>query len=54
MLAGERDIGRVTSAAFSPRFGRVVGLGYVHRDFAGRGTNVTILWNDARIEAVVQ
>ena len=32
----------------------VIGLGYVHRDFTASGTNVTVLWNDARIKAVVQ
>jgi folate-binding protein YgfZ len=50
----DKDIGRVTSAAFSPNVNRVVGLGYVHRDFAASGTEVTVIWNDARIKAVVQ
>ena len=50
----DKDIGRVTSAAFSPSIERVIGLGYVHRDFTASGTNVTVLWNDARIKAVVQ
>jgi folate-binding protein YgfZ len=50
----DKDIGRVTSAAFSPNIARVIGLGYVHRDFTASGTNVTVLWNDARIKAVVQ
>ena len=38
-----REVGAVTSAAFSPRLGRAVALGYVHRDFAADGTAVTIL-----------
>src|SRR4030095_73490 len=46
--------GRVTSAAFSPNVNRVVGLGYVHRDFTESGTDVTVMWNDSRIKAVVQ
>jgi len=50
----DKDIGRVTSAAFSPNVNRVVGLGYVHRDFTERGTDVTVMWNDSRIKAVVQ
>jgi folate-binding protein YgfZ len=50
----DKDIGRVTSAAFSPTIDRVVGLGYVHRDFIASGTDVTVVWNDARIKAVVQ
>jgi tRNA-modifying protein YgfZ len=49
-----KEIGRVTSAAFSPSLARVVGLGYVHRDFVESGTNVTIVWNDAPIKAVVK
>lgn len=50
----DKDIGRVTSAAFSPGLNRVVGLGYVHRDFTAHGTDVTVVWNGARIKAVVQ
>jgi folate-binding protein YgfZ len=53
-LGEEKDIGRVTSAAFSPRANRVVGLGYVHRDYTAGGTDFTIVWKDARIKAVVQ
>jgi tRNA-modifying protein YgfZ len=50
----DRDIGRVTSSAFSPGLNKVVGLGYVHRDFFEPGTAITIVWNDARIVAVVK
>jgi folate-binding protein YgfZ len=50
----DKEIGRVTSAAFSPRFGRVVGLGYVHRDFAESGTEIAIVWKDTRVKAVVR
>ncbi|MBY0492763.1 MAG: hypothetical protein K2Y23_00990 [Cyanobacteria bacterium] len=50
----DRDIGRVTSAAFSPNLNRVVGLGYVHRDFTASDTEVTVMWNDSRIKAVVK
>jgi folate-binding protein YgfZ len=49
-----KDIGRVTSAAFSPGLDHVVGLGYVHRDFAERGTEIAVVWKDARIKALVQ
>jgi folate-binding protein YgfZ len=37
-----RDIGRVTSAAVSPRTGRVVALGYVHRDHSEPGTRLSV------------
>jgi folate-binding protein YgfZ len=50
----DKDVGRVTSAAFSPSINRVVGLGYVHRDFTAAGTEVTVVWNDARFKAIVQ
>ena len=53
-LRAGKDIGRVTSAAFSPSINKVVGLGYVHRDFADAGSEITIVWNDARIKAVVK
>jgi folate-binding protein YgfZ len=42
LLSGEREIGRVTSAAWSPAQGRPVALGYVHRDFAADGTQVAV------------
>jgi folate-binding protein YgfZ len=54
IFSAAKDIGRVTSSAFSPSLNKVVGLGYVHRDFVEPGTNVTVVWNDARIEAVVK
>jgi folate-binding protein YgfZ len=49
----DKDIGRVTSAAFSPSINRVVGLGYVHRDFTAAGSEVTVVWNESRIKATV-
>lgn len=53
IVSGDREIGRVTSAAFSPTLNQLVGLGYVHRDFVETGTNVTLVWDDARSEAVI-
>ena len=54
ILAGDRDVGRVTSAAFSPDQNAFVGLGYAHRDFVDRGTELTVVWNDARAQATIQ
>jgi tRNA-modifying protein YgfZ len=54
IFASAKDIGRVTSSAFSPSLNKVVGLGYVHRDFAAPDTNVTVVWNEARINAMVK
>lgn len=50
----DKDVGRVTSAAFSPSLNRVVGLGYVQRDFVEPGTELTIAWKDARVKVAVQ
>ena len=54
IMSFDKEIGRVTSAAFSPGMNRVLGLGYVHRDFTTSGTELTIVWKDAPIKAVVQ
>ena len=54
IFSSEKDVGRVTSSAFSPSLNKVIGLGYVHRDHADAGTALTIVWNDARITALVK
>lgn len=54
IVSFDKDVGRVTSAAFSPAINRVVGLGYVHRDFLAPGTEVTVVWNDARIKVGIR
>jgi len=40
--AGDREIGQVTSAAYSPALGSAIALGYVHRDFVAPGTAVIV------------
>lgn len=52
LWSGEREIGRVTSAADSPRFGAIA-LGYVQRDFAEPGTAVTVKRGGAEVAAKV-
>ena len=42
IVSGEREIGRVTSATWSPALSRPVALGYVHRDFVEAGTHVAV------------
>ncbi len=54
IFAASRDIGRVTSAAFSPGREAIVGLGYVHRDFVTPGTEVTVVWNNAPVKVTVE
>ncbi len=39
---GEREVGRVTSAVWSPRDRTVIALGYVHRDFAREGAALSL------------
>jgi tRNA-modifying protein YgfZ len=50
IFAGDREIGVVTSAAHSPRFGAIA-MGYLHRDFVEPGTVVDV--DAARSRAVV-
>jgi tRNA-modifying protein YgfZ len=40
LKAADREVGRLTSVAWSPRLGGIA-LGYVHRDFVEPGTEVT-------------
>jgi folate-binding protein YgfZ len=50
--AGDRDLGAVTSAAVSPRFGSIA-LGYVHRDFTEIGSRVSVQGPAGPVDAVV-
>ena len=40
--SGDREIGRITSATWSPALARPIALGYVHRDFTDAGTHVSV------------
>ena len=42
IVSGDREIGRVTSATWSPALARPIALGYVHRDFVEPGTQVAV------------
>lgn len=53
LWAGEKEIGRITSAVLSPALGRPIALGYLHHDFAHPGTVVVVLHGDRRLEAAV-
>lgn len=54
IVSADRDIGRVTSAVFSPARDAVVGLGYVHRDFVEAGTEVTVVRNDLGSKVIIE
>ena len=38
----DRDVGRITSAVWSPSLGTGIALGYVHRDFASAGSGLIV------------
>jgi folate-binding protein YgfZ len=42
ILADGRDVGHVTSAAFSSRLGKALALGYVRREFAAPGARLEV------------
>ncbi len=53
IVSGDRDIGRVTSAAFSPAQESLIGLGFVHRDFLESGTAITVRGDGESFDATV-
>jgi folate-binding protein YgfZ len=52
IASGDREIGRVTSATWSPALDRPIALGYVHRDFVAEGTAVGIEGTSAKVTAL--
>jgi len=52
--AGRGEIGRVTSAAWSPRLRRSVALAYLHRDFIAPETSVRVSCDGADLAAAVR
>ncbi len=53
LVAGDKEVGRVTSAALSPALGRAIALGYVHRDYLEPGTALEAVLGDHRTTATV-
>ena len=53
LVADGRDTGRITSAAVSPTSGRVIALGYVHRDAATLGRRVVARTADGEAAAEI-
>jgi folate-binding protein YgfZ len=51
--AGDRDVGRVTSAAWSPRTDGAIALAILHRDFLEPGTAVSIRHDEQELAAAV-
>jgi folate-binding protein YgfZ len=50
--SGEREVGRVTSRAFSPGLERPIALAYVHRDFVEPGTELNVDGHVAVVSAL--
>jgi folate-binding protein YgfZ len=42
LYAGDREVGKIRSAAWSPSLGRPVALAYAHRDFTDPGTELRV------------
>jgi len=53
IVDGDKDVGHVTSAVFSPSLAIPIALGYVHRDFTAPGSTVTIVGGDRRVPGTV-
>jgi folate-binding protein YgfZ len=51
--AGDREVGRITSAVLSPALARVIALGYVHRDFLEPATSLTVSSPAGQVPAIV-
>ena len=49
---GEENVGKITSAAFSPARGKVVGMAYIRRELAEPGTLLTVNNHAAEVRAL--
>ena len=49
----DKEIGRVTSSAFSPHLGRTIALGYVKYDYLAPSTSVKVAAGESRVSANV-
>ncbi len=50
---GERKVGHITSAVLSPALGKVIALGYLHRDCWERGTRLQTAASGTSVAAAV-
>ena len=53
LQADGKDVGRVTSAVFSPARSQPIALGYIHRDFVEPGSEVAVVHGGVPLRAVV-
>src|SRR6185503_3540981 len=52
LFSGEENVGKITSAAFSPALGRVVAMAYVRRELAEPGNSLTVDSHPAVVRAL--
>jgi tRNA-modifying protein YgfZ len=52
-LAGDRQVGAITSATESPKLGSALALGYVQRDHASAATPLSVNGSEARVYQAV-
>jgi folate-binding protein YgfZ len=52
LMQGEENGGKMTSAAFSPALGKVVGMAYLRRELAEPGTALTVNGHTAVVRAL--
>jgi aminomethyltransferase len=52
-MAGDKEMGWITSAALSPGLGRPIALGYVRRECNAPGSKVAVRAGDATLDAEV-
>jgi len=52
LFQGDQNIGKMTSAAFSPALGKVVGIAYMRRELAEPGTVLTVNGQPAVVRAL--
>ena len=53
LSSDDKEIGRVTSSAFSPRLGRTIALGYLKYDYLSPGTSVKVVSSEQEFPATV-
>ena len=52
LFQGDQDVGKMTSAAFSPALGKVAGMAYLRRELTEPGTALTINGHPALVRAL--
>jgi folate-binding protein YgfZ len=53
LFAGAREVGRITSAAFSPTLGQTIALGYVRREHAEEGRRLAARHGTDEVEVTI-